>query len=523
MRSMADFKDLIDTPVFKSQNSVPASQSASQDSGNISVGAQGDMINTMFGKMPSMNAQQAHQNLMDTTQAGIKAMPWALGGPGMAIEGAATPLINEAATGAKNLASKAYDYLHPEQKAQDFMSNLGQGSQTVQENTGALAQDIKGSYDTNKAAALAKKQDVMNQVGKEKIYDVDESQLPEGNLDKVVKIIDPDIARTANFSKPGEFESQMKALSKALKDYRAGKVDKELGGEPLDSFISKAEDIFNVPELSDQSASKIEDMLSFPTKRDSAYLNNDAPDLFKGKLKDIHDTFTDNPTFKNSDRLQSSLGKKIGEYMKRSARGNLNDDEINNLESFKSARDDLRGDQNNFLQDFSPETKSMYDDYMSQWRENVTPYESTRTLRDITRRGQTEGVSPGKLGTVFKQSSPVAQKITGDIGEQGSNRVLFNQLMKSNTGNPQDLATAVMNAKMKGGFQGYITPEMEEFAQGLIKQSKRAEAMKTGMATGAGAIGGSLFGAPILGGAVGYGLRKGTPLLAKYLSKAGKK
>ena len=55
------------------------------------------------------------------------------------------------------------------------------------------------------------------------------------------------------FTKP-----KREALSKAIKEYRkTGKTE---------SFLNKSEEIFNIPELSEKSASKIEDALLMPTK-----------------------------------------------------------------------------------------------------------------------------------------------------------------------------------------------------------------------------------------------------------------
>lgn len=465
-------------------------------------GSAPDQVKTMFGTMPNFGEKNVRQEFNSPEQIKSLIDTAAGGGEGLALKGA------EILPKAVEKAAEVSKYLHPEKDAEALTQSLGGGASTAEENIANLAQSIKKSHDINSEEALSKKQNVLDVAGKENIYTTAKSALPEGNLDKMAKVF--------GGNKVELTPDKANALSKALSKYRSN--------SDMDSFVEKGEDIFGYP-VSDSKISKIENMLSIPAKRDSGYLsNNDAYQYYDKDLKKLHDAFAKKPTFENADELQSQLGKDIGSLQRASTKGTLDTAGLNKLSSLKEARDLLNKDQKTFLKERSPELNEQYETFKKEYKQNVVPYYSEPALSKMVKReGETSGFTPGDISSIFSFPDKFAKKVASDIGQEGKNKILYNELQKVEPGDVEGLVQALKDAKKLKGYQDYIAPEMEEAAKDLEKRAKVKGRITTAGKFGTALAGGTVLGHPLMGAIAGAGWAVGKPALVKALELMGKK
>jgi hypothetical protein len=426
----------------------------------------------------------------------------------------------------KNIVSKGMDYLHPEtaaKKSEQFRSMTGEGTSSENiENLGKRAQFAKES---SQKEALIPKTELYKQEGRSNVYDVNPKGLPEGNINKVADMIAPG-------EKYGD--SQAKALSNALKYYRSGKIDKKIGGDPLDIFLHKSEDIFGIPELPNSAASKIEDALYMPTKRESRYFGDeDVESVYskKGKLQQLHDKYERKPILANYDKLQSALKvqqRKLKPQAKLSDTAELKLDQIDrNIKNLNADKEDFMQTLPEKMQNLENEFRKKYQEHMSTFEKGKKGTGASETLRNLA-EGKHNLVTDAQVQKVFAHPTAADKKIILAMGPSAAKNALYSALQRVKEGDAEGMANTIIDLKRTKGFDNIVTKEMLDWANNMLKYLKSSESIRRNLGN-AGRISTHMIGAgtgAMLGGPVGAAVGGSLPFAwkgAKYIAERFKK
>lgn len=389
---------------------------------------------------------------------------------------------------------KAINYIRPNKSAAEFLKTLGSG--TKEENVQALAKDIDNAYQAKLKDALSHKEPVYEQEGQSHIYNTPTTALPEGNLDKV-----------AHYIAPGEeyTPQQLEALGQEIKNYRSGKVGKD--PYDFDDFTHNVSEIFNA-DMNATQVANLEHALSIPTKSASSFLDlvEKNPKLIQGKTQELFDIFKRRQTLKNADKLQSQIGKQMGKYSERAEKSGLSTGEDLELQQLKEMRDSLKTDMQGHLERVNPKLAEENKIYSDKFRDNVIPYKEEVATKSIANEPKhikdmraenpslPYNVTSSQMMQAFAEPSRAALQITGDIGEAGRNKILYNLLADDTKPEAKGLANAILQAKQSKGYSQYVTPEMEDFALQLLKRVKmRDRASLIGKFVGGGLVGTGVY------------------------------
>ncbi len=424
---------------------------------------------------------------------------------------------------------KGYNYLHPEKETEAFRASLGQG--TSKENIAELGKRVQYGQKAREEESLIPKRELYAQEGKSDVYKVNPQDLPEGNLQGMAHIINPEDpafpVRTGQGYKPDQFN----ALSKAIGDFRKGKVDRELGGHPLDTFKSKVEDIFNIEELPEKAAAKLEDALSLPTKRDSRYFGDeDVSSAYskKGKIISAHQAYEEKPTLQNYDALQSAIKKEQRKLSKREKAGTISPEGESRLEQLNANIENLNADKESFMKTLPENMQSLENEFRTKYATGVGPYkEAPLTMRKLA-GGKAAEVTSAQVAKLFTNPTKETLHVLKDIGPAGARNILYNALQKVEVNDAEGLAKTILDLKRTKGYDQFIDDKMVDWANNMLHQAKWSgrmkEILKTGTGAGLGAAAGSILGpgGTAAGATIGSALAHG-PEIAKFLSKFRKK
>ena len=378
------------------------------------------------------------------------------------------------------------DYFRPDKSAEEFLQKLGSG--TKEENVQALAKDIDAAYQSKLNDALAHKKPVIEQEGKNNIYETPAGKLPEGNLEKVAYYIAPGEKTTPE---------QLNNLATEIKNFRRGKVGKD--PYDFDDFTHNVSEIFNA-DMNPTQVANLEHALNIPTKVDSEFLKlaDKHSDLLSDDTLDALNKFKKNHSFNNADDLQSALGDEMGTYSQRAEKIGLTKAESAEQKKFKAMRDALKSEMQSHLERVNPDLAKEYTTFSNKYRENVIPYQEENATKAVAnepryikeRRLENPNlpynVTGSQMQQAFAEPGRQAMQIANDIGESGRNKVLYNLLGNDLKPDAKGLAESILNAKQAKGYSQYITPEMENFAKELLKRQK----LRTKINYGAGGLAG---------------------------------
>lgn len=379
---------------------------------------------------------------------------------GAAIEGsalAALPFAFPKMIGmAKNALAK---YSSPEKTSENFIAKLGQkdaegGVKTQTENIKELSQRMRYGQKTAKEEALIPKREVMAESGKETLFP---SQVKGKELTHETSSIFAEHPKDITPERTAKYE-------KALKEYYKD-------GD-MDSLIEKGEEIFEHPGLSEKDIMKLDEALIPEKPVKGEYLkikNND--EHYKGSIKDAHESYVENPTFKNSDTLRSRLFKRINELNSEKKRiGSLSDNKDRELESLTKNRNAIIKDQDKLISTFSPENRGKYGKYNKTWREDVRAYEDAGTTIKNMKNGFLDKITPQKITNAFAfpELKPQMQKVLKDIGPEGVKNIIYNELGRAK--DAKHALSIMENLERTKGFGQYMTPELRAHAANLRKQ-----------------------------------------------------
>lgn len=401
-------------------------------------------------------------------------------------------------------AKKGLEYIQPGKTAQEFMSNIGEGAQTAEENISNLAHKIGLTHLSNEAEAVLPKQELLREYGNQNILQPSEIEQP--NINRIAKIFSP--------SEAEHTPENMQSLQKAIQDYYKS------GGD-IDKLASKGEDIFGHEGLEEKELNRLDQALPLPELKEGKYRslsNIDQHFANNDSLQEAHQNFMNNASANNADTLLSQLGKA---ERRLSGKANLHPDEEVKLDAIRSGKTALKSDMQDYVSTLPPEYQDKYSTFTNMYRKHIEPFSEEPMLSDIA-QGQRKGFTPSQVENVFANPTEAVSRLTRDIGEQGRGNILFNKL-QSLGNDPEKIGQAILDLKNTKGYSEIISPEHEAVANELIKRARAGKIVKgiTGAAIGSGlgALGSSSLGFSSLPGAIMGGATGGAKLYGPALIK----
>jgi len=405
---------------------------------------------------------------------------------GAAVMGAALGALPFAIPKAFSVVKNALnEHFSPQKGFENFINKIS-GGKNITENMNELSNRLGYGQKTAKQEALIPKREVMAESGDERIFP---SQKKGDELTKETSSIFSEHPKDVS-------PDSMKKYKKALKNYYEGDFthkNPDLHVEPgdIDLLIEKGEEIFNHPGLNEKDITKLDEALIPEKPVKGEYLKIKNPDdHYSDLIQEAHDAYVKNPTFRNSDKLRSRIFKRINELNNEKKRiGSLSDNKDKELSALTKSRSSIIKDQDNLIKTFSPENRGKYGKFNQLWREDVRAYEDAgSTIRNL-KNGHLQNITPQKITNAFSfpELKPQIQKILKDIGPNGVNNIVFNEL-----GRAKDAKSAIAlieRLERNKGFNSYITPEIRYMYQKMKNQLRNKNALKVGSGlVGAGAL-----------------------------------
>jgi len=383
--------------------------------------------------------------------------------------------------------SNVFNAFRPAKVANEFMQNLGGGLNST-ENAERIAGMVNKSAQEQKAEALAHKENVVSEQGKTKLNAVPKRELPEGNIDQVADIF----GRKANDVTPEE----AKEISEAIKDYR------EHGD--FEHFKSEAEDIFRHKGLSENAEADLEHAMRIAPERNLSYLSDKNKGIFgiygRG-LKKAHNNFIKNKDFQSAHKLESALGKQIGDLKRKSeSLIGLSENGKKDLEEYIHVYKSLRKDMDRLVKDMPEQTQKEWANFKQKYRENYKPYESTTALKNISNAKAPEelkGIGQSEVTGIFKKPDKAVQKILKDFPKKGKDYIIYNALSHLNPNDAKGIVNALNDMERSGEYAPYMSNKIRVYKKAMENKLRNKNALgKIGKSAGYG----TLAAAGILGG-----------------------
>jgi hypothetical protein len=126
------------------------------------------------------------------------------------------------------------------------------------------------------------------------------------------------------------------------------------------------------------------------------------------KLKMIHEEFLENPNLNNAHKLQSQMGKKIGDLSSKK----MDAETYDVVEALRHSRDVLQKDVDSALRIRSPEKADLYKQASDIYKNEYVPFTSNPTLRKVS-KGEVKTISPNQLKNALTKA-----KEKGSFGEE---------------------------------------------------------------------------------------------------------
>lgn len=456
------------------------------------------MVNTLFGSLPQLNNKNFSQYVTNPKSINELINAYA-GGSGTKIIGELTPEI-------KSGIGKGLDYLNPEKSAQEFKEKLGPNNDI--ENTEELAKRMNFAKNSAKKEALIPKEKLMETESDSKI-------LPDQRSGQEL------VKKVSHIFGEGEenFSPQQSSLiTKELKNYyKTGDID---------TLIEKGEDIFNHPGLNEKDTELLEKSIQLQKMKVGKYLkSNDVGKNYSIGLKELHNVYEKDPTLYNADKLKSAIGKEKRQLEKKVNKGTNTVTDDKRLDRLVRNEKNITDDMEDFLKKLPEEKRNLYSQFRTSWAKNIPKYETSgNTIRQLS-KGEGKGLSKENINTSFKNPDQDVLNILKDIGPSGVNNVLLSKVLHISPKNPKELGQTILNLAHHGGYKDYISKDMLDFAENLVKRSDIKEKLKSaGTGLLGAAIGGEVFGpyGAVLGGTIPF-MVKNREHIVKILSKRLKK
>lgn len=489
------FKDEINWEAYKDQG-MPKS-SSNTNSENIRIGVkpnekQGEMADTFLGRLqkPSFKEFFSPERVKEAVSEGAGALSG----------------INAVGYGEKGigLAKKGLEYINPENISKELLGKIGEG--TIPENIEQLGKRVKFGKESAKEEALLPKHEFMEEAKGKNITRLKPEKV---DIKNVASIFEKD---------ENEFTPErMKLIKKSINNYyKHGDIEQ---------LAEEGSEIFESPELSEKSLSKLESFVPIEKLNRGKYLSDtDAIKFYspKGELSNAHNEFIKTKSVESADKLMSELKGEIRELKSRQKKGTLGDIGDAKLSSYESNLQNLKNDWGKFIKILPKELQGKYADFAKKYAINVAPYEDAGFIVRKLATGDTKGILPESLDRLFANPNPKKEvmKVIDDIGTSGWNNLVYNMLSKYKPGDVKGMAQAILEGRRKGS--PIITDEMVNAANYALKRGKISSLVKSTAGAALGGIAGMPFGIGALGSTIGaitpYALAN-KDIIAKMVTK----
>lgn len=344
----------------------------------------------------------------------------------------------------------ASQYFMPQRFATNIINTLGNG-QTLSDATKSVLADVKNGYDTQVENAKNAYTPIFNSVPNSSIY-APVNQNLSGRL-----------AGTANFS-------GMPAAANEAE-----------GIETPTPLKAVNENIANPAPLANKLGGGL-----YPS------LPSSVTDNYTSGLKDLHDTFINNPTFQNAHKLQSELGSVSSQLKSGVAAPTIST--IDAANSLMNARGALKSDINDFLTRQNPDIAQQYKNASDSFQQNVVPYRSNPKIYSIA-TGDTTNVAPASLAGIFKAPDENLSKVLSDMPSGTMDKILYTKLGQTVPNkSAQGLLNSYQNLQQQG-LSDYVSPQLSAQLGDLENRIKARNALQMGTAgLAAATLGGSHMG-----------------------------
>jgi hypothetical protein len=402
--------------------------------------------------------------------------------------GAAASLAADAIPGAAGKLVQGAQYFMPQRYAQNIIQNLS-GGQTLEDATKSVISNVKSSYDEQKQNANI-------------LYNSVRDSVPSGSIYAPVKSVYgiPSVAptNTGIVSKSytpvkTDYDNYppMSSVSAAYKpvDYGNNPAWEDKTGSNTVSSLMKSAPSKPSPNIS------ISTIVAKGKQNPSSFLEGSYPNLpqnitdnYTDTLKDMHNTFINDPTFSNAHQLQSELGAVSRQLDSKSAPPTIGT--LNAQNSLNNARGALKTDMDNFLSAQSPELAQQYKNASDSYLQNVVPYKTNPKIYKMA-TGDITNVKPNALSNIFASPDEDMEKVLGDLPNGTIDKILYTKLGQTV---PNKSAQGLLNSYQNLQQQGLGSHVSPELASQVGELENRIKA-RNGLQVGTAALSGGLMGA----------------------------
>ena len=191
---------------------------------------------------------------------------------------------------------------------------------------------------------------------------------------------------------------------------------------------------------------------------DNNYSDYEFPDK---NLQSLHEKFMQDKSLENAHRLQSELGSEIGYLKNQKNKDMLDSSGKNLLNDYSNMRTTILDDMNSRLKEASPDLADRYEQATENWSNNVIPYHSDKTLRDIV-NGKVKNPTAGQVRSIFSYPEESINKVSGDLSQNGRDNITrVGMNLTPYQSAPKDIING-HNSLYKNGLESYVSPELDQ-------------------------------------------------------------
>jgi hypothetical protein len=223
---------------------------------------------------------------------------------------------------------------------------------------------------------------------------------------------------------------------------------------------------------------------------DQGLYENISPDIknsFNGDIKNLNNTFSQNPTFSNAHELQQQLGNEIGalQYTK-NTRG-LDSNQQSLLDNYTASRNALKSDMSSFLGATDPALQNLWGNGVDYWRNEVAPYYADSSLRALA-TGEETNPTNSAIASIFRNPSSEIGKVVSDLPDSSKGKILYSMLGKTSAVNsPEGLIRSFQNLDQQG-LSSYVPDSLSQQIASLGSRIKARNVAQMGAGGAAGLL-----------------------------------
>jgi hypothetical protein len=197
----------------------------------------------------------------------------------------------------------------------------------------------------------------------------------------------------------------------------------------------------------------------------------DAKVGFNGKVKQLDNDFSNNPTFSNAHDLQQQLGNEIGALQYKSQVSGLEEAEQTRLENYSNARSALKNDMNNFLTNTNPDLATQWNNGVDYWRNQVAPFYSDSNIMAMA-KGKETNPTISSISSSFKNPNPDIQTVVNSLPDQAKNSLLYAKLGTEGATSSADNLVKYFDKLDEQGMGSYAPQSLQDQINSLRTRIK---------------------------------------------------